>query len=398
MIKWFIIIGLIVIPFAHLKGVDQAFLKEYFSFIMALSISFYALYKNGISCINNKWALFSIGAMVISTMFVPDSGLSLGHMTSKNAYIFVDLDVNNLWNYKPIMLSLTYFLMICAIAKEKIDINEIIKVITWVGFLMSIVVIAQKLGFQQFWRVREASEIGPGARNMELTGFMAQYTLVGAFMAICFVSSLYLKEIYLSIVICIGVFLTQSHFAILSIIVSTFLRFVINRKSFFIGFGMFLIISSIIVAHFFKFNDNGRYMVWIQIIHDMTHPFHDLKMAQTQGFTGFGAGSFGIFFPIMHQSPWGKAHNEFLEFLFNNGIFGLLILLTAIGAFIKDCLQNLNNKFVKFGLISFISTCILSCGTFTWHLGWGQFYTAVIIGITYSAIEREKCALMQQEI
>ena len=68
----------------------------------------------------------------------------------------------------------------------------------------------------------------------------------------------------------------------------------------------------------------------------MTHPLFDNRLAESQGFTGFGAGAFSVFFPILHKSAWGQAHNEFMEFMFNNGILGLGMLLAAIVVFFKQ--------------------------------------------------------------
>lgn len=390
MIRQLLIIGLIVIPFAHLtKIVDQALLKEWLAMVMALSIASYALFTKGIRCVDNKWIIFSIGAMVVSTMFVPDSQLYLGAIKPNGAFVFTDLNVDNIWNFKPMFLSILYLLMASAIAQEEWNIKEIVKIISWVGFLMAFVVIVQKFGFQQFWRVREAWEVGLGAKNMGLTGFMAQYTLVASFMAICFVATLFLEQFYFSIVIAIAILLTGCHFAILSIIISTALRFGAKYSGSFILILLAIIATALIIDHFHHFNDDGRYVVWQQILHDMTHPIHDVKEGPTYGFTGFGAGAFGLIFSILHRSPWGKAHNEFLEFLFNNGIFGLGIFLTAVGIFFKQCLNLYSNENMKFILLSFLATCVLSCGTFVWHLGWGQFYTVAIIGLAYSAIRKQ---------
>ena len=388
MIQWLVIIGLVGIPFAHLEHfVDQSFLKEYLGLALAMAISFYALYFKGLKFINNKWVLFIIGSMLISTAFVPPAGLYLGTVTSKS-FVFTEININNLWNYKPILIGLIYLLMVCAVAYSEIDEKLVIKIISWVGFLMALVVIAQKFGFQQFWRVQDGGEIGLWDRAA-LMGFMAQYTLVAAFLSICQVAALFVKKFWFAIVMSIAIILTGSHFAILCIPIAWILWFFKAYKDSYKYIFQIIIAILLITLYLFHDKDSGRFAVWSQIYHDMTHPLFDNRMAQSQGFTGFGAGAFSVFFPILHKSPWGQAHNEFLEFMFNNGIFGLGMLLAAITVFFRQCYEFIMNQTIQFCFFSFIIICILSNGTFLWHLGWGQFYTAVILGMAYKVIIKQ---------
>ena len=385
MIQWLVIIGLVGIPFAHLEHfVDQSFLKEYLSLSLALSISFYALYFNGLKFINNKWALFIIGAMVISTAFVPPSGLVLG-IVEKGNFIFSTINIENLWNYNPILIGLIYLLMVCAIAYSDIDEKLVMKVIAWTGFLMALVVIAQKFGFQQFWRIQNDGELG-GMRHPELMGFMAQYTLVSAFMAMCLPATLFIKKWWMAVVVSIAIILTTSHFGIICIPIVGLLYLCGRYKKYFPIVGGLIFIGLLYCLYLLRNHDEGRFGVWLQIYHDMTHPLFDNRLAESQGFTGFGAGAFSVFFPILHKSAWGQAHNEFMEFMFNNGILGLGMLLAAIVVFFKQAYKYFENETIQFCLFSFIIICILSNGTFFWHLGWGQFYTAVIVGLAYKVI------------
>ena len=56
--------------------------------------------------------------------------------------------------------------------------------------------------------------------------------------------------------------------------------------------------------------------------------------------------------------------------------------------FFKESFKYYADKNVRFCVISLTVICILSCGTFVVHLGWGQFYTAVIVGLGYAAIRK----------
>jgi hypothetical protein len=388
MVQWLVLIGLVGIPFAHLEHfVDQSFLKEYLAISLSLSIVFYVLYNKGLKFIGNKWLLFVIGSMIISTAFVPPSGLVLG-IVNKGNFIFSTINIENLWNYKPILIGLIYLLMVCAIAYSDIDEKLVIKVISWVGFLMALVVIAQKFGFQQFWRVQNDGELG-GMRHPELMGFMAQYTLVSAFMAICLPATLFIRKWWMSIIISIAIILTTSCFGIICIPISFLLYFCARYKRYFPIVLTTLILGLILCCYGLSEHNDGRFTVWVQIYKDMTHPLFNNRLAESQGFTGFGSGAFSVFFPILHKSAWGSAHNEFMEFMFNNGIFGLGMLFASITVFINSCYKLIGNQTIQFCLFSIFIIFILSNGTFLFHLGWGQFYTAVIVGLAYKIIIKQ---------
>jgi hypothetical protein len=385
-------IGLVVVPFAHLEHLmEQSFLKEYVGLGIALAIAFYALYTTGLRAIKNKWLLFVLGSMLASTAFVPPSGLVIG-IPHNHGFIFSNINIENLWNYKPMLIGLIYLLMVCAIAYADLDEELIMKVISWVGFLMALVVIAQKFGFQEFWRVQTVGvggELG-GMKNPGLMGFMAQYTLVSGFMSICQLSALFQRKFWFAVVMGIAILLAGSHFGYLCIACAWGLWIVAENKNMLKYF--FPVIFLSVVAFFWLFhkNDDGRFALWMQIYHDMTHPLYGNRMNESLGFFGYGAGAFSVFFPILHMSWWSYAHNEFMEFLFNNGIFGLGMLLASIVLFFRQSLKFLHLRTVQFCLFTFVIICIQANGTFVWHLGWGQFYTAVIVGVAYSAIRKEE--------
>jgi hypothetical protein len=66
------------------------------------------------------------------------------------------------------------------------------------------------------------------------------------------------------------------------------------------------------------------------------------------------------------------------------------MLLASIVLFFRQSLKFLHLRTVQFCLFTFVIICIQANGTFVWHLGWGQFYTAVIVGVAYSAIRKEE--------
>lgn len=388
MIQWLIIIGLVVIPFAHLEHVaDQTQLKQNIALGLCLSIVFYALYTKGIKFVGNKWLLFLFAAMLVSTFFVPPSGVVIGIVKGVNHLVFSNINIENLWNFQPLFYGLLYLLTICVIADADLDNILIIKIIAWTGLLMALVVIAQKFGFQQFWRIQTigvGSELG-GMRNPQLMGFMAQYTLVSAFIALCQVSALFIRKYWMAIIMGVAIFIAGSHFAMLCVVLAWGLWIFRNKPRMMYALIGFLVFSFFVIFHN---QNNGRFECWRQIIHDMTHPLYDNPVAESQGFTGYGTNAFHVLFPIMHLSQWTRAHNEFLEFMFNTGILGFGMLMASIFIFFRQCKDFFHLDTIKFCMFTFIIICILANGTFIWQLGWGQFYTVVIVGLAYSAIRK----------
>ena len=388
MTQWLFFIGLVLVPFAHIEHyVDMNFLKEYVALGIALTITFHALYSRGIKLIENKWAMFAIASMLASTAFVPPSGLVLGKINpGGGGFAYMNINVENLWNYKPMFVALLYLLTASAIAQTFVDIKKMAKIMAWVGFIMSLVVIAEHFGFQEFWRVQNDGELG-GMRHPELMGFLAQYTLCSAFICICLPAALFCKKYFFAVVMSVAILLMSSHFAYMAATFAWILWMMGKKSAIRTGVPIVLIAGVTGFLYVFWGHDDGRFPLWAMIWHDMTNPLFGNRLAESQGFFGYGAGSFGIFFPILHGSPWWKAHNEFMEFLFNNGIAGLLLMLTAIGSFCWLLFRNYSEE-TWFCLSAFLVTCMLAIGTFVWQTGWGEFYTVAIVGAGYSAIRK----------
>lgn len=388
MTQWLLFIGLIVVPFAHIEHyVDMNFIKEYVALGIAMAITFQAAYSRGIKLIENKWAMFAIASMLASTAFVPPSGLVLGKVESgQTGFAYTNINIENLWNYKPIFVAMLYLLMASAIAQNFIDIKKVAKIISWVGFIMSLTVIAEHFGFQEFWRVQNDGELG-AMRHPELMGFLAQYTLASAFICMCLPGALFCRKYFFAVVMSIAIFLLSSHFGYMSAIFA-WVIWILSKNGFLRALMPSLIgIGILIFLYIFWNQDDGRFGLWSMIWHDMTNPLFGNRLAESQGFFGYGAGSYGVFFPIIHHSPWWKAHNDYFEFLFNNGIAGILLMLSAIGSFMYLCYRNYSEE-VWFCLSTFLVTCTLAVGTFIWQTGWGEFYTAAIVGAGYSALRR----------
>lgn len=387
MIQWLTYIGLAVVPFLIAGGSGGRYPQEVFCLGMASAIAFYALSRGLLKGFPNRSILILIFLMILATNFVPPTGMAIGYAHDNTFIIDGRIDVDNLWNYKPIFYSLIYLLMTMAIASIEIEsFLPYFNVVSWAGMLTAIIAILQKFGFNQFWHIKDSIDIGTTI-NPEMIAFIGHPTLVAAFISMCFMSTLYIKKYWMSVIIALAVILTGSAFGKLAIIVGALFWVAMNTKfpkKAYIATVPIMLLIAFIMFFILKITPHGRDVVWMQIIYDLTHPL--FNVGNQYGFMGYGAGAFHYVYPILHNAKWGQAHNEFLEFMFNNGAFGLIVLLSAIFLFIKDCWRFFDNKEIQYLLSMFLVACVIANGTFIWQLGWGMFYTCVFIGLAYNRI------------
>jgi O-antigen ligase len=136
-------------------------------------------------------------------------------------------------------------------------------------------------------------------------------------------------------------------------------------------------------------NDNGRFPVWKMTMSDIKSGALN-EMKADYSMTGLGPGAFGHVFPFAHKSVFKQAHNDYLEFWYNNGFLGIGSLLLAMIMMFKIAW----GKFIKYAdyrktriaalLSSFIVIAICAFGTFVWQLGAHIFYTCVLVGLIHN--------------
>ena len=106
-VQWLVILGLVIIPFAHIEHiVDQSSFKANIAIGLAMAIAFYALFHKGLKFPFNKWVLFLLGSMLLSTFFVPPTGLVVGMVNGNSPFVYTNINIDNLWNYQPILTAI----------------------------------------------------------------------------------------------------------------------------------------------------------------------------------------------------------------------------------------------------------------------------------------------------
>lgn len=380
-------IGLCVTPFVLASGFGGRYPQEIIALGVAAAIGLYSLNKGILRPFSNKWLLLTVFFMIMATSQVPPSGMGIGFPHDGTFVMQERQDMDNLWNYKPILFALIYLLMVVSISSIKImDMTKIFRCMAWSGGIMAIIGIFQYLGFQQYWHIKTEDLIGK-VQHKEIIGFIGQPTLLAAYLATCLLPAMAVKGCRLLVIpMIVTIFLTGSAFGKLAIIAAVILGLTCGRRwTFLLGIGVSCV-AAYFIAFVFKVTDHGRFSIWQQIIFDLTHPLFNQTNGNQYGFTGYGAGAFHFAYPIMHNLRWGQAHNEFLEFLFNNGVIGLSLFVAAIGMFFMDCWKHFNDPGIKALVCMFLVTMVIACGTFIWQLAFGALYTSTFIGLAYNRI------------
>ena len=386
MVNSFIYFGLIAIPFFLVKGYDSRYPKEMLSIGISCFIAFYCLYNGLLKPFKNKWFFITMGFMFLALSQIPETGIAFGIPQNGMFAVFGDrMELDGIWNYKPILYCIIYLLLLISIISSQLKIKNFFNIITWVGFVMAWYVLIQKIGFEQYMTIKTTKELGFGVIAKNLIGTMGQPTILSSFLTICLPFAYFNKKWFHVFIISIAAILTQGTLAVaMTILVALLMN--INNKSLFIGTIIIIAVAGLIFALTVKKGANGRNNVWQDIITDLKG-----QNLVTEGFarpmTGFGAGAFHYMYPTIHQSRWRQAHNEYLEFTYNNGVIGLLLFLGAIWSVMKTCWDRFYIYYMKPLVVSLIVILISACGLFVWQLHAHIFYTIVILGTIYSLTE-----------
>ena len=373
-------LALIVIPFISIKTQDIRELKGALAFVIMMVLGLLAIYSGKIKPFKNKWALVLVGFVWINIMLSPSSGLK-----------FAGMELMQFWSWKPLCYLIAYLLGIIAIASDdRINVRFILKTMVWVGFIMSCFTILQSCWLDQFFGATGAIH-----EQWNIGGTLGHPTFVGSFVAMIIPLAFYLRKKSMAYVMIATVLITQSQVAIGAMIIGLSLYFACKGRKQLIGVIVCLIAISIGTAYL-AYNkpgyitSSGRFNEWKRIIDDVKSPIRAGEEFGKYPITGRGLGSFYYTYHVIHSKVnqpcrLFQAHNEYLEWLYNCGIVGLVLLLLAIAHIYKK--NFLKNEYRTALLSSF--TCIAVCagGLYVWQLGATMYFTAVIVGLLHSEVE-----------
>jgi len=380
-----ICLGLAIIPFYELLlsllvphnfpvfMPDTRIGKEYIALGFMLASSLVVLFKDGIKPVQNKWLLIFVGFIFLSIFRAPDFILENG--------------LRNFWMWQPAAYAIIILLFISVVASVDALNHDMIKnTIVGVGCAMAIYVFVQLAGLDPLFFVNDREDT-KFLRAAALGGMLGQPTLVAPFIGMCIPFALVEGRWVISILMLTAVILTQSAVGVVATIAGVMVVLFFKSPRVFLALG--IVCAGIFGFAIYKdrlntgnefFNSSGRLGIWKHIVKDIQEPPH-AKTNKIHALTGFGPGSYRYVFVTKHQTEFVRAHNEYLEMIYNIGIIGFVLF----GIFVWSLWSDLAGRIFYDDTVlalwaSFIIIALAALGTFVWQLAAHMFYTAVILG------------------
>jgi len=395
MIKWLVNLGLVVTPYLVWRGFDTRTPKEAAAIFIAVLISLSAIYTCSLKKINNRWMYIFIGWLFISMFLAPRfDNFRLVYFNNLKDFRLLDRSIANFWNYKAILYAIIYFLTIHAISGISLT-RRLVKIVSWCGLLMGVYVILQNFGLDQFFSINKNDPNYGGVTKALLAGTLGQPTIVSPYIGLTIPFMLYDRKWLWGMVGFIAICLTRSQIAVGATVLGLliYLVFFNFRKWKLVLVSTVLILGILGLFQYVKTHsgcDNGRKLAWTTIWKDMNTP--PLIRGNRLTITGFSPGSFEWTHSIRFQNLWRKAHNEYLQVWYDLGFIGLGIVLLMLFEFYRQVLnywKRRRDKRVVLLISSFTVIVICNFFTFLWHLGTFQFYTVVLVGLTYNILQED---------
>lgn len=386
--KLLIGLGLITIPFYSIPG-DTRSPKMMLALGIALTLSLWVFFKGKLKPVSNIWLYILIGYLFLSIQLAPKIGFS-----------FLKVSSPNFWVWQVFFTILIFFLTLISIRSlnlSEYEIQPLLKIIAWVTFAMSSYAILQYFGIEQFYLLKNIP-ISSQPSSAAMTGALGRSNLLACFLALNVPIILYLRKYLFLIVVLTAIILTRSHLAIGGVAISLLFLWALENKKRLI-LTVITFVSVLIVFCAWGVNNNklkgyidtaasGRIQIWRNVVTDINSPL--AKDAPVKfPITGLGLGSFKYFYNVKHNSNVDHADNEYLQFTYEAGIVGLVLLLGALFLFLKNILKEIANRYKRYLLASFICSALCAGGELMWQLGPTVYYTVFILGLLITPIEQK---------
>lgn len=344
------------------------------SILTALAIGLWSLYTHGFQRLPNMWIGWLIFFMAFSSFHGPN-------VVFDSTFLPKDPGI---FNYKPMFVAIIYLLMFLGIINCPLTTDnkhKIYQSIAWVGMLYAGYILSQHLGMDQIYKSVTTTP-DQLSRNPQDGGFISQPVYAGAILSLClpFVLRYTPPGIFLVIA---AILATTNRSALVAMAIGSVYMLTASKRYVSIAIvsyiGLIALVMAIYILHpsfHLPICGSGRLAIWKQIIKDIIHPtFPGVDKAYS--LTGLGFGSFSIFFPFYHHTPWTQAHNEYLEILYSLSFVGLFLFIKCI----CDVFVVAKDKCV---LASLIMIAVFACTNPVWHIPQLQFLTVFLTGLAYN--------------
>ena len=242
----------------------------------------------------------------------------------------------------------------------------------------------------------------------EMVGFSGSKDQLGTFFALTSPLLLYFHPLLIFFSI-IGVFISKSSFAFVSMILSSMIYlFFISKRL----FAVFLIVSSIISILFFLKVDKlkpadfiTRFNVWRYAIKSTIKGEIDIErdgrsyIITTNPIFGYGFGRFLTIFPFVPQKDrvfnfinekFTHAHNDPVEYYFELGYMGLISMILLVGYFVYQFVIANKSKEVVLYFTSIISYLLNASGNFISQITVSGMFLVLFYGMFKGVLRETK--------
>jgi hypothetical protein len=382
---------------------DPRFAREFICLSVAMLIIALAI-KNKIAfSTDNKWFLFFLFYIIFGIGYAPNFYLQYSRYAG---------NVANFWIYISLVYTLIYSFLFLVVINIKFERQNIIQCLQWLsiaGMVMSMYLILQAVGLDQFAILRKMPD-GWGGDSVNwhtaaaMTGTLGNPTIVSAWMVPIVPLAFLCSRALCGLAMIAAIIITKSQvsiFALAFIVLVVVFLFLGRNVAWVWRASVFLNILFILGVLLFRFdliNDNNRFNIWKQALADwrggvVTQPIpedwpqiaKDITEEQNKRkypITGVGFGSFRYVFTQKHDNPWVQAHNEPLEILWGLGIVGFLLTTMMVFKFIKSAMPSIKKDPVCAGLfLSFSAYVVLTLGNFVLQIEPHRFTFVVLTAL-----------------
>jgi O-antigen ligase len=380
-----ILLGLAITPFTYWVGFDTREPKIFMAICFALVVIGSSFYKNTIKPFRNYWLLILMVYLFATIYQFP-----------KISFELLGVKSFNFWHWQGLYKTLVFFIMLVVVSGidfTKENINIILRVMIWTGCIMSLYALFQACGIDQFYKTKGGwsdfkDMITLGGSASQMGGTLGTPILLSSFLSIIVPMALCLHKNIIAALMIFVIYLSNSMVALIACFISVmaYLFFTGNLKQKLIIYSIVSITCLISVLGYVKsdriksaFANHSRFGTWGLLLQDIAGK----NTKENYAFTGKGMGNFHYFFHAKHKNDMIEAHNDYLEFLSDAGIIGLLLLLAGIWFMVKLNIP-IKNNYRACLLCSFLASAICAGGLFIWQMGAHIFYTVVIAGLLHN--------------
>lgn len=369
-------IGLLLMPLLPMLGFQGKIPQIHFGMAIATALCLWGYFTQEQRPLRNKWLLFFCGYLLISAWQSPYPVLKFLGGTPKN-----------FWVWKSMFFAFMFLGMYRTISFAKLTEKHkdlMFDIIVYTTAIMAVYCIGQRFGLMQWFSLtaRYAPEAGHGF--VRAAGTLGAPTFVSPYIMLGIPLALYRKKWLLVIPMLAGIIATNSQMAMGSAFIMLAALACFKYKKW-----RSLIITGVIALavvlgagkimgepNINRFvQDSARFANWKKMAISINTPY---ESERAYPYTGRGPGAFKWTYHLSSKTNYYRAHNEYLEVLYDTGIVGIfLFIMSLIYIFLNTVLTERN----KYLMSAFIGICVCAGGAFVWHLGATMFLTVLIAGL-----------------